>query len=103
MDSLHRRWHIISDVPELVRSGFGLGCQKIGVLKAENIMPTLSAGFGLDALVQASRERLNLPADDFAQLLSDQLALSSPDHREYGPMLSGEGAQCLADCFNVHY
>jgi hypothetical protein len=43
----------------------------VGTSKAEVIMPTLSAGFGLDALVQACRECLGISAEKFAQLLSE--------------------------------
>jgi hypothetical protein len=50
-----------------------LVAQDTGLDKANDIMPGLSAGFGLDALVQAARDRLSLPSDKFAQLLSDQL------------------------------
>jgi hypothetical protein len=47
--------------------------QDIGQTRANEIMPNLSAGFGLDAIVQAARDRLALPSDKFARLLSDQL------------------------------
>jgi len=40
---------------------------------AAAIMPNLSKGFGLDALVQAAQGRSGLTPDDFANLLSDQL------------------------------
>jgi hypothetical protein len=50
-----------------------LVAQDIGQDKAKDIMPGLSTGFGLDALVQAARDRLSLPPDKFAKLLSDQL------------------------------
>jgi hypothetical protein len=44
-----------------------------GADTAKAIMPNLINNFGLDALVQAARERLHLPSEAFAQLLSDQL------------------------------
>ena len=51
----------------------GLVAQDIGQDKAKEIMPVLTTGFGLDALVQAARDRLSLPSDEFARLLSEQL------------------------------
>jgi hypothetical protein len=50
-----------------------LVAQDIGQDKANDIMPRLSSGFGLDALIQAARDRLRLTSDEFAQLLSDRL------------------------------
>ena len=56
----------------------GLVAQDIGQDKANEIMPNLSAGFGLDALVQAARDRLRLPSDEFARLLSEELRPLAP-------------------------
>lgn len=47
--------------------------QDIGPDKAKDIMPSLSNGFGLDALVQAGRDRLGLSSDRFADFLSNRL------------------------------
>jgi hypothetical protein len=51
----------------------GLVARDIGRDKAKDIMPNLGKGFGLDALVQAARDRLSLSPDEFAVLLSDEL------------------------------
>jgi hypothetical protein len=45
----------------------------IGPVRAKNIMPSLSGGFGLDALVQAARDRLGFSSDKFANFLSERL------------------------------
>jgi hypothetical protein len=52
---------------------FGLIAQDIGVAKAKDITSKLSSVFGLDALIQAARDRLGLSSDEFAQLLSEKL------------------------------
>jgi hypothetical protein len=45
----------------------------VGAAATTAVMPELAMGFGLDTLVQAARDRLDLPSEAFAQLLSDQL------------------------------